>query len=202
MQQKLQGNGIKRQGQGPETLLFRVSPLVRYTLYGLLFVLVFPIPFLMIHLKTTDTLPAAALGVLIGYTALIGLMSQRVQIDGTGVRVGYAPWVPAFLVKGWSLDWSEVQDIRSRPTGQGGRVHYLVSKHDHEKDHDKDQQAYLLPMRIAGFARFLRELEAYTGIDTTRVKPLAQPWMYLTLLGCVVLMFLMDLWIVTVAMAR
>jgi hypothetical protein len=198
MQQKLQGSGIKRQGQEPETLLFRVSPLVRYTLYGLLFVLVFPIPFLMIHLKTTDTLPAAALGVLIGYTALIGLMSQRVQIDGTGVRVGYAPWVPAFLVKGWSLDWSEVQDIRSRPTGQGGRVHYLVSKHEH----DKDQQAYLLPMRIAGFARFLRELEAYTGIDTTRVKPLAQPWMYLTLLGCVVLMFLMDVWIVTVAMAH
>jgi hypothetical protein len=200
MQQKLQGSRINRQGQEPETLLFRVSPLVRYTLYGLLFVLVFPIPFLMIHLKTTDALPTAALGVLIGYTALIGLMSQRVQIDRTGVRVGYAPWVPTFLVKGWSLDWSEVQDIRSRPTGQGGRVHYLVSKGS--GNDDNEQQAYLLPMRIAGFARFLRELEAYTGIDTTRVKPLAQSWMYLTLLGCVVLMFLMDVWIVTVAMVR
>ncbi len=194
MQQELQGSEINRQDKEPESILFRVSPLVRYTLYGLLFVLVFPIPFLMIHLKTTDALPTAALGVLVGYTALIGLMSQRVQVDGTGVRVGYAPWVPGFLVKGWSLDWSEVKDIRSRPTGQGGRVHYLVSK--------DEQQAYLLPMRIAGFARFLRELEAHTGIDTTRVKPLAQPWMYLTLLGCVVLMFLMDVWIVTVAMAR
>lgn len=193
MQQKLQGSGINSQGQEPESLSFRVSPLVRYTLYGLLFVLVFPLPFLMIHLKTTDAFPITSIGVLIGYTALFGLMSQRVRIDSKGVRVEYAPWVPHFLVKGWSLDWSEVKDIRSRPTGQGGRVHYLVSK--------DEQQAYLLPMRIAGFAQFLRELEAYTGIDTTRVKPLAQPWMYLTLLGCVILMLLMDVWIVAAAMA-
>jgi hypothetical protein len=194
MQQKLQGSGIHSQGKAPETLLFRVSPLVRYTLYGLLFVLVFPLPFLMIHLKTTDAFPIAAIGVLVGFMALFGLMSQRVQTDAKGVRVEYAPWVPNFLVKGWNLDWSEVKDIRSRPTGQGGRVHYLVSK--------DERQAYLLPMRIAGFAQFLRELEAYTGIDTTRVKPLAQPWMYLTLLGCVVLMLLIDLWIVAVAMAN
>jgi hypothetical protein len=193
MQQKLQGNRIHSQGKEPESLSFRVSPLVRYTLYGLLFVLVFPLPFLMIHLKTTDAFPITAIGVLVGYTALFGLMSQRVRIDSKGVRVEYAPWVPDFLVKGWNLDWSEVKDIRSRPTGQGGRVHYLVSK--------DEQQAYLLPMRIAGFAQFLRELEAYTGIDTTRVKPLAQPWMYLTLLGCVILMLLMDVWIVTAAMA-
>jgi hypothetical protein len=193
MQEKLQGNGINSLSQEPESLSFRVSPLVRYTLYGLLFVLVFPLPFLMIHLKTTDALWMTAIGVLVGFVALFGLMSQRVRTDAKGVSVAYAPWVPGFLVKGWSLDWSEVKDIRSRPTGQGGRVHYLVSQ--------DEQQAYLLPMRIAGFARFLRELEAYTGINTTRVKPLAQPWMYLTLLGCVVLMLLMDVWIVTVAMA-
>jgi hypothetical protein len=193
MKQNLQESGIHSQGKEPETLLFRISPLVRYTLYGLLFVLIFPLPFLMIHLKTTDAFPIAAIGVLVGFMFLFGLMSQRVQTNAKGVCVAYAPWVPSFLAKGWNLDWSEVKDIRSRPTGQGGRVHYLVSK--------DEQQAYLLPMRIAGFAQFLRELEAYTGIDTTRVKPLAQPWMYLTLLGCVVLMFLMDGWIVTVAMA-
>jgi hypothetical protein len=193
MQEKLQENATNRSAQKRESLSFRVSPLVRYTLYGLLFVLVFPLPFLMIHLKTTDAFWMTMIGVLVGFTALFGLMSQRVRTDAKGVSVAYAFWVPSFFVKGWSLDWSEVKDIRSRPTGQGGRVHYLVSQ--------DEQQAYLLPMRIAGFARFLRELEVYTGIDTTRVKPLAQPWMYLTLLSCVVLMLLMDVWIVTVAMA-
>jgi hypothetical protein len=182
-----------KQEREQETILFRVSPLVRYTLYGLLFVLVCPLPFLMVHQKNTDSLPVAVIGVSIGFIALIGLMSQRVRVDSQGVQVEYASWVPNFLVKGWSLAWSEVKDIRSRPTGQGGRVHYLVRR--------GEQEAYLLPMRIAGFARFLRELEAYTGIDTTRVKPLAQPWMYLTLLGCVILMFFIDVWIVTVAVA-
>ncbi|MGA7953147.1 MAG: hypothetical protein WCA07_06445 [Gloeobacterales cyanobacterium] len=80
MKQNLQESGIHSQGKEPETLLFRISPLVRYTLYGLLFVLIFPLPFLMIHLKTTDAFPIAVIGVLVGFMALFGLMSQRVQI--------------------------------------------------------------------------------------------------------------------------
>jgi hypothetical protein len=171
---------------------FRVSPLVRYTLYGLLLVLVVPLPFMLLHQGKTELLPMTLLGMMLGWIALVGLMSQRVQVDETGVGVGYAPWVPQLLTKGWHLEWSAIQRIETRVTGQGGRVHYLVN----------GQGAwFLLPMRIAGFNRFLQLVTAKTGIDTSRVKPLAQPWMYLILLGCVGVMALVDGWVIAVALA-
>ncbi|WP_287130274.1 hypothetical protein [Candidatus Cyanaurora vandensis] len=170
---------------------FRVSPLVRYTLYGLLLSLVLPLPFLLIHRGETQYFGPMVIGVALGWGVLVGLMSQRVVVDGSGVRVVYAPWVPQSLVKGWQIRWDEVAQLKTRPTGQGGRVHYLVNRQD---------DAFLLPMRIAGFAQFLRLVAAQTTIDTSRVKPLAQPWMYLTLLVCVGLMLLVDLWVIITAL--
>jgi len=170
---------------------FRISPLVRFTLYGLLWSLVLPLPFLMFHQKNYGSLPLLLVGVGAGWLALVGLLSQGVLVDEQGVRVEYAPWVPAQLVKGWQLKWAEITEIRSRRTGQGGMVHYLVNPQG-------DQ--FLLPMRIAGFAQFLRLVVAKTALDTSRVKPLAQPWMYLTLLVCVVGMFLVDTWIIVTAL--
>ncbi len=166
--------------------------MVRFTLYGLLVALILPLPFILYYQKATVFLPWMLVGVGLGGLILVGLMSQRVMLDGIGVRVGYAPWVPHFLVKGWQIPWAEIKGIHSRKTGQGGWVHYLA---DHQNNY------FLLPMRIAGFAQFLRLLEAQTGLDTTKVKPLAQPWMYLTLLGCVILLLLFDLWIIALALA-
>ena len=65
----------------------------------------------------------------------------------------------------------------------------------------KEGKAYLLPMRVAGFAKLVREVQAKTGIDTTDVKPLAQPWMYLILLGFTLLLLLVDAWTITTAIA-
>jgi hypothetical protein len=173
--------------------IFRISPLVRYTLYGLLLSLLLPLPFLMVYQHQTEQLPIAIVGVFAGWLALVGLLSQYVQVDEQGVQVQYAAWVPKLLVKGWALTWPEVKAIHSRPTSQGGRAHYFVSQAGN---------AYLLPMRIAGFAQFLRSVETYADLDTSKIKPLAQPWMYLILLGCVVLLLLVDLPIVLIAMTK
>jgi len=37
---------------------------------------------------------------------------------------------------------------------------------------------------MVGFAKFAAIVQEKTGIDTTDVRPLAQPWMYFILLGC------------------
>jgi hypothetical protein len=55
-------------------------------------------------------------------------------------------------------------------------------------------QAYLLPMRMAGFGRFVALVQTHTGIDTSEVYPLAQPWMYLILLLVTFLLLLVDGW--------
>ncbi|WP_218079266.1 hypothetical protein [Anthocerotibacter panamensis] len=175
----------------PETqTLFRISPLVRYTLYGLLLALVLPLPFLLVHQGATQWLPVTLLGVSLGWGVLVGLMSQRVAVDGSGVRVEYALWVPGRLVRGWQLPWEDLAHIQTRATGQGGQVHYLVNYRG---------DRFLLPMRIAGFARLLRLIEERTGLDLTPIKPLAQPWMYLTLLFFVVMLLLVDVWVIAVA---
>jgi len=75
--------------------------------------------------------------------------------------------------------------LKPRSTGQGGIVYYFLNQAG---------QGFLLPMRVAGFARLVRHVQAKTGIDTTDVKPLSQPWMYLILLGFTLLLLLIDGW--------
>jgi hypothetical protein len=91
--------------------------------------------------------------------------------------------------KGWHLSWSEVDNLKMRTTGQGGIVYYFVTK-------DKNK-AYLLPMRVAGFNRMVKEVAEKTSIDTTDIRPLAQPWMYLFLLVFTFFLWLVDIWTIT-----
>ncbi|NES68581.1 MAG: hypothetical protein F6K24_26810, partial [Okeania sp. SIO2D1] len=88
--------------------------------------------------------------------------------------------------------WAEIKALKPRTTGQGGLVYYFVSN---------SEKGYLLPMRIVGFAKLVRIVEAKTGIDTTDVRPLSQPWMYLILFGCTILLLLVDAWTISNAIA-
>ena len=96
-----------------------------------------------------------------------------------------------FFRRGWCLKWAEIKDLKLRTTGQGGLVYYFVSQ--------SSEKAYLLPMRVAGFARLVRLVEDKTSIDTSDVRPLAQPWMYLILLVFTLLLLLVDGWTITTA---
>ena len=83
------------------------------------------------------------------------------------------------------MPWSDVKELKPRTTGQGGLVYYFLST---------EGKAFLLPVRVAGFARLVQIVEAKTGIDTKDVRPLAQPWMYFILLGLTLLLLLVDGW--------
>jgi len=170
--------------------VFRISPLIRITLLSLYVALTVPLPFLS---QVTDApVPPTLLfvGISLGIIPLYAALSERVILDDQAIQVSYPSWVPRFFRKGWSLPWSEVKELKPRTTGQGGLVYYFLSK---------QEKAYLLPMRVAGFARLVKLVEARTGIDTADVRPLAQPWMYLILLGCTVLLLLVDGWTIWTA---
>ncbi|MBR8834665.1 MAG: hypothetical protein DSM106950_11655 [Stigonema ocellatum SAG 48.90 = DSM 106950] len=165
--------------------VFHLSPLIRITLLSLYVALTGPLPFLS---QVTDApVPPALLwvGISIGLVALYAALSERVILDDQGIQVAYPKWIPRFFRKGWSLPWSSVKELKPRTTGQGGLVYYFLSN---------EGKAYLLPMRVAGFARLVKLVEEKTGIDTTDVYPLAQPWMYFILLGFTLLLLLMDGW--------
>jgi hypothetical protein len=168
-----------------ETTVFHISPLIRVTLLSLYIALTVPLPFLA---KVTDApIPPLLLwvGIAIGAIAVYGALSERVILDNQGIQVTYPKWFPQFVRKGWSLPWTEVKELKMRTTGQGGLVYYFLSK---------SGQAFLLPMRVVGFAKMVNLVEAKTGIDTKDVRPLAQRWMYLILLGCTLILFLVDAW--------
>ena len=172
------------------TSVFRLSPLIRITLLSLYIALTVPLPFLA-QVTKAPTPPALLwVGISIGFVGLYAVLTERVVVDEQGIQVTYPAWVPKFFRKGWSLPWKEVKQIKPRSTGQGGLVYYFLSQ---------DGKAYLLPMRVAGFARLVNIVQSKTGIDTTDVRPLAQPWMYLILLGCTGLLLLVDAWTITTA---
>ena len=165
--------------------IFRLSPLIRITLLCLYVALTVPLPFLA-HVTDAPIPPAVlSLGIGLGAVALYAALSERVILDEQGIQVTYPRWVPRLFFKGWSLPWSEVKELKPRTTGQGGLVYYFLST---------DGKGYLLPMRVAGFAKLVRHVQMKTGIDTTDVRPLAQPWMYLILLGFTLLLLMVDGW--------
>lgn len=173
--------------------VFHLSPLIRITLLSLYVALTIPLPFLA--QVTAAPVPPGLLfvGIGLGAIALYAVLSERVILDDRGIQVTYPGWVPSFFRKGWLLPWSEVKELKPRTTGQGGLVYYFLSQ---------SGNAYLLPMRVAGFAKLVRDVQAKTGIDTTDVKPLAQPWMYLILLGFTLLLLLVDAWTIMTALAQ
>ena len=173
---------------------FRISALIRITLIGLYIALTIPLPFLAE--VTSAPVPPLALwvGIAMGLVALHGALSERVILNEEKIQVTYPHWFSFFFRKGWSLSWSEIKDLKMRTTGQGGLVYYFITQ--------SADRAYLLPMRVAGFARLVKFVSEKTGIDTTDIRPLSQAWMYIILLGFTLFLLLVDGWTIWTAMGQ
>ena len=171
--------------------IFHISPLIRITLFCLYIALTIPLPFLAE--VTSAPVPPRLLWIVIslGSLALYAVLSERVILDDEKIQVAYPGWVPKFFRQGWSLSWGEIKNLKMRTTGQGGLVYYFVSQ--------SSDRAYLLPMRVAGFARMVKIVEEKTGIDTTDIRPLSQPWMYLILFVFTLFLLLIDSWTIWTA---
>lgn len=177
---------------GSDSRVFRLSPLIRITLLLFYTALTLPLPFLAQKTAAPIPPPLLILALILGAVALYGALSERVIVDSQGIQVTYPAWVLRIVRRGWSLSWAEIKALKPRSTGQGGIVYYFLSR--------SSDSAYLLPMRVAGFAELVRIVQAQTGIDTQDVRPLAQPWMYVFLLVLTLLLLLMDTWTIGVAL--
>jgi hypothetical protein len=177
----------------PQSRVYRLSPLIRLTLLLLYVALTLPLPFLA--QVTSAPVPPTLLstGLVVGAIVLYAALTEQVILDEQGIQVTYPGWVSWIWRKGWSLPWAEIKALKPRSTGQGGIVYYFLSTSD---------TAYLLPMRVAGFAQLVRQVQTKTGIDTTNVRPLAQPWMYLILLTFTLLLLAIDSWTIWTAVGR
>lgn len=170
---------------------FKISPLIQLTLMSFYTALVIPLPFLAEATQAPVPSWLLWMGGAIGAIALYGGLSERVEVTSESIAVTYPAWIKPFGRKGWALDWADITALKPRSTGQGGIVYYFLNQ--------AQDRAYLLPMRVVGFARLVELVQAKTDIDTRDVKPLAQPWMYIILLGLTALLLLVDIWTITAA---
>ncbi len=169
--------------------VFHLSPLIRLTLLALYAALTVPLPWLARATAAAIPPNGLAVAIAIGAVLLYGVLAERVEVDENEIRVCYPRWLPK---RGWQLAWRDVAAIRDRSTGQGGLVYYFVTQAG---------EARLLPLRIAGWRQLLRIIVERSGVDTQGIRPLAQPWMYIALLGCTALLLLTDLWVVATALS-
>lgn len=183
---------IGSQAADQEELVFRISPLIGLTLVSFYLALTLPLPVLANITHHGSAAPWLWGAIAAGAIALVAALSERVIVNSAGIGVYYPRWVPRWFRRSWLLAWEELQTLKPRSTGQGGLVYYLVSR---------SGAAYLLPMRVVGFARLVAAIQARTGIDTSSVRPLAQPWMYSILLGLTLLLALADAWVLWTASA-
>ncbi|HHP7244744.1 MAG TPA: hypothetical protein ACFE0H_08675 [Elainellaceae cyanobacterium] len=172
--------------------VFRISPLITLTLVSLYIALTLPLPFLANVTHAPVPPSVLVVGIIVGAIALMGALSERVVLDECGIQITYPAWARLWR-KGWSLSWDDIRALKPRSTGQGGLVYYCLNT---------SGEAFLLPMRVAGFANLVRQVQAKTGIDTSDVKPLSQPWMYLILLGFTGLLLLVDGWTIATALSQ
>lgn len=170
-------------------VVFYLSPLIRITLLIFYLGLTIPLPFLSV--VTQAPIPPQVLWVAlaIGFLILYGALSEQVIASEDTLQVTYPRWF--IFRRGWEIKWSAIEELKLRTTGQGGLVYYFVTA-----SRDK---AYLLPMRIVGFARLVKIVEEKTGIDTRDVRPLSQPWMYLILFILTIFLGLVDIWTIKTA---
>ncbi|MBR8829568.1 MAG: hypothetical protein N5P05_001486 [Chroococcopsis gigantea SAG 12.99] len=174
-----------------KTITFPISPLIKITLLSLYVALTVPLPFLSQVTSSPISPSLLWLGIVIGLIVLYGALTQKVVLNEEGIAVTYPAWIPKFLRQEWFLSWTHIKKLKPRSTGQGGLVYYFLT--------EEGDRAYLLPMRVAGFAKMVKIVEEKTGIDTTDIRPLSQPWMYIILLSVTALLLLVDGWTIITA---
>ncbi|MBE9153668.1 hypothetical protein [Cyanobium sp. LEGE 06113] len=165
----------------PATQRYPMAPLIRFTLLGLYLALVVPLPALA---------PAGVSGAMLvlavawGLALVLALTSERVELDGEGIRVGHPRWCSWLLRRGWSLNWTSITALTPVTTSQGGRVYYVRSS---------DGSAWLLPQRVARFPDFLDRFAKGTGLSVKGIGRISPPWTYQLLAALSALMLAGEL---------
>lgn len=150
---------------------YPMAPLIRFTLLGLYLALVLPLPLL----APEPLRQPLWLACIAGLVLVVAITSERVELDGQGLRVGHPGWCAWLLRRGWQLPWSHITALTPVTTSQGGRVYYVRSA---ATEDGRSGAAWLLPQRVARFDDFLERFSIATGLSTKGIGRISPPWTY------------------------
>ncbi|MCP9931795.1 hypothetical protein KBY82_13495 [Cyanobium sp. AMD-g] len=155
----------------PSCHRYPMAPLIRFTLLGLYLALVLPLPLLA---PEPLKLPLG-LACIAGLMLVVAITSERVELDGQGLRVGHPRWCSWLLRRGWQLPWNRITALTPVTTSQGGRVYYVRSAN---KEDGRGEVSWLLPQRVVRFDDFLARFSSATGLSTDSINRISPPWTY------------------------
>ena len=82
-----------------EISIFRISPLIQFTLISLYISLTIPLPFLAEITDSSISVTALWIGIAIGGLILVGTLSERVVVDENQIKISYPSWFSFFFHK-------------------------------------------------------------------------------------------------------
>ena len=100
---------------------------------------------------------------------VLAISSERVELDGEGLRLSHPAWCAWLLRRGWALRWDQVRGLTPVTTSQGGRVFYVRTE---------DGSAFLLPQRVQAFEDFLGRFSERSGLPTGSIGRISPAWTY------------------------
>jgi len=164
--------------------IYPMAPLIRFTLISLYLALVLPLPVLAPPELQGWLWAALPLGLVL----ILALVSEQVELNDGGIRVGHPKWCAWLLRRGWHLQWDAITGLTPVYTSQGGKVFYVRTQ---------EGSAYLLPQRVQAFDDFLSRFSQYTGLNTSSIGRISPPWTYQLLAGiCGVMLSIELTWLV------
>ena len=164
--------------------VYPMAPLIRSTLIALYLALVLPLP----AIAPQGLQLPMALAVPAGLVLILALVSEQVELNDSGIRVGHPAWCRWLLRRGWQLSWEQITGITPVATSQGGRVFYLRTSAANGAG-----TSVLLPQRLEQFDDFLARFGRHTGLATGSIGRISPAWTYQLLAALSALMVLAEL---------
>ena len=147
------------------TAKFKTLFFVKSSLIFLYLALTIPIPFISI-----ERLKILSIIVFIfGFFLIINVTSDYVETNDEKVSYESSFLAKLFGRKSWEIFWQDIKLIKSLPTSQGSKVHYIITK---------KKKSFLLPQRIEDLNRFLSIISEKTGLNIDGISYISPLWTY------------------------
>ena len=144
---------------------FKTLFFVKSSLISLYFALTIPIPFISIGKLKIFSIIAFVLGLFL----ILNITNDYVNACDNKVSYKTSFISKIFGKKNWEILWKDIKFIKSFPTSQGSKVHYLITNKN---------ESFLLPQRIENFERFVSLVENKTKLSVNEISYISPLWTY------------------------
>ncbi len=144
---------------------FKTLFFVRISLVSLYVALTIPIPFISSEKFKIPSIIAFVLGLFF----IINITND--YVNTCDKKISYKTSFISEILgkKKWEICWKDIILIKSLPTSQGSKVHYLITRRE---------ESFLVPQRVEKFERFVSILEKKTKLNIDELSYISPLWTY------------------------